>query len=287
MKAVLFMKELGIKMKRIAELLPISKSTIYRRTKVKKQEEQRLLSHSFKDADFNTLLKQRINQIALKYPFYGYRRIYALLRREGITVNHKKVYRIYKELNLQRPKKKKKMRRGLIESMPALRLTKPIYPNAVWVTDFVHDSLINNRPLRILIIQDAYTKKVVGYRIDRSITAEDVVDTFKEAISVYGKLHVLRSDNGPEFRSKLLNSFLNTNRITHEFIEKGKPYQNGIAESFMDKLRDECLNLNMFRNIEEAKEVIENYINFYNNERPHSSLNYRTPIEFERSLAII
>ncbi len=279
MKAVLFMKELGIKMKRIAELLPISKSTIYRK--------QKLINHSSKSSNFNNLLKQRINQVALKYPFYGYRRIYALLRREGIVVNHKKVYRIYRELNLQRPKKKKKIRIGLIESMPALKLTKPIYPNAVWVTDFIHDSLKNNRPLRSLIIQDAYTKKVVGYRIDRSITAEDVTDTFKEAISVYGKPHILRSDNGPEFRSKSLNSFLNTNRITHEFIEKGKPYQNGIAESFMDKLRDECLNLHLFRNIEEAKEVIGNYINFYNSERPHSSLNYKTPIEFERSLAII
>jgi putative transposase len=287
MKAVLFMKKLNIKTKRIAQLLPISKSTIYRRTKVEKQEKQELHSNSPKSSSFNNLLKQRINQIALKYPFYGYRRIYVLLRREGITVNHKKVYRIYKELNLQRPKKKKKRRRGLIESIPALKLTKHIYPNAVWVTDFVHDSLINNRTLIILIIQDAYTKKVVGYRIDRSITAEDVLDTFKKAISVYGRPHILRSDNGPGFRSQLLNSFLNTNRIIHEFIEKGKPYQNGIAESFMDKLRDECLNLNMFKNIEEAREVIKNYINFYNSERPHSSLNYRTPIEFERSLAII
>ncbi len=256
MKAVLFMKELGIKMKRIAELLPISKSTIYRKQRLMKQK---LMSHSSESSNFNNFnnfLKQRINEIALNYPFYGYRRIYALLRREGTAVNHKKVYRIYRELNLQRPKKKKKIRvrSSLIESIPALKLTKPISPNAVWVTDFIHDSLTNNRPLRILIIQDAYTKKVVEYRIGRSITAEEVTDT---------------------------------NRITHEFIEKGKPYQNGIAESFMDKLRDECLNLHLFRNIEEAKEIIENYINFYNKERPHSSLNYKTPIEFERSLAII
>ncbi len=171
--------------------------------------------------------------------------------------------------------------------MPALKLTKPIYPNAVWVTGFIHDSLTNNRVLRILIIQDAYTKKVVGYRIGRSITAEEVADTLKEAILVYGIPHILHSDNGPEFEFKLLSSFLNTNRITCEFIEKGKPYQNDIAESFMDKFRDECLNLNMFKNIEEAKEVIENYINSYNKERPHSILNYKTPIEFERSLAII
>ncbi len=284
MKAVLFMKELGIKMKRIVELLSISKSTIYRK--------QKLMNHSSESSNvdgLNNLLRQRISEIALKYPFYGYRRIYALLRRKGILVNHKKVYRIYRELNLQRPKRKKKIRvkNSLIESMPALKLTKLIYPNAVWVTGFIHDSLTNNRVLRILIIQDAYTKKVVGYRIGRSITAEEVTDTLKEAISVYGKPHILHSDNGPEFEFKLLNSFLNTNRITREFIEKGKPYQNGIAESFMDKFRDECLNLNMFKSIEEAKEVIENYINFYNKERPHSSLNYKTPIEFERSLAII
>ncbi len=289
MKAVLFMKRLGIKMKRIAELLPISKSTIYRKQRLMKQK---LMNHSPESSNVNSLnnlLKQRISEIALKYPFYGYRRIYALLRREGTAVNHKKVYRIYRELNLQRPKKKKKIRvrNSLIESMPTLKLTKPIYPNTVWVTDFIHDSLTNNRALRVLIIQDAYTKKVVGYRIGRSITAEEVTDTFKEAINKHGIPHILHSDNGPEFRSKSLNSFLNTNRITHKFIEKGKPYQNGVAESFMDKLRDECLNLHLFKSIEEAKEVIENYINFYNKERPHSSLNYKTPIEFERSLAII
>ncbi len=102
MKAVLFMKELGIKMKRIAELLPISKSTIYRK--------QKLMNHSSESSNvdsLNNLLKQRISEIALKYPFYGYGRIYALLRREGIPINHKKVYRIYRELNLQRPRRKR------------------------------------------------------------------------------------------------------------------------------------------------------------------------------------
>ena len=222
MKTVLFMKELGIKIKRIAELLPISKSTIYRKQRLMNQKLMNRSSESSNVNSLNNFLKQRINEIALKYPSYGYRRIYALLRRDGIAVNHKKVYRIYRKLNLQRPKKKKKIRvrNSLIESMPALKLTKPIYPNAVWVTDFIHDSLTNNRPLRILIIQDAYTKKVVGYRIDRSITAEEVTDIFKEAISVYGIPHILCSDNGPEFRSKSLNSFLHTNRITHEFIKK-------------------------------------------------------------------
>ena len=304
MKAVLFMKELGIKVKRIAELLPISKSTIYRKSKNKsnlKNDNGRRNSISSNNkkiygttpvnntrSELNKLLMEKINELALKYPFYGYRRIYALLRKEGMLVNHKRVYRLYKELNLQRPKKKKKrIRKNLINSLPSLNLIKASYPNNVWVTDFVYDSLTNNRPLRILIIQDAYTKKVVGYGIQRSITAEDVKMIFERAIRLNGKPDVIRSDNGPEFRSKLLNSFLNTNRIKHEFIEKGKPYQNGIAESFMDKLRDECLNLNTFKNIEEAKEIIANYINFYNRKRPHSSLNYKTPIEFERSLAII
>ena len=182
MKAVLFMKELGINMKRIAELLPISKSTIYRNQRLMNQKLMNRSSESSNLNSLNNFLKQRINEIALKYPSYGYRRIYALLRRDGIAVNHEKVYRIYRELNLQRPKKKKKIRvrNSLIESMPALKLTKPIYPNAVWVTDFIHDSLTNNRPLRILIIQDAYTKKVVGYRIGRSITAEEVTDILKK-----------------------------------------------------------------------------------------------------------
>ena len=206
-----------------------------------------------------------------------------------MLVNHKKVYRMYRELNLQRPKKKKKLRarNSLIRSMPASTFTTPCQQNDLGVTDFVHDTLENHRALRVFIIQDAYTKEVVGYRIGRSITAEEVVDTFHRAVKEHGIPRVVRSDNGPEFRSKSLNSFFDKHKIVHEFINKGKPYQNGIAESFMDKLRDECLNLNLFRNIKEAKEVIQNYINFYNRERPHSSLNYRTPIEFERSIAII
>ena len=105
------------------------------------------------------------------------------------------------------------------------------------------------------------------------------------AIRLNGKPDIIRSDNGPEFRSKLLNSFLNTNRIKHEFIKKGKLYQKGITESFIDKLRDKCPNLNAFKNIEEAKEIIGNYIDFYNRKRPRGSLNYKTPVEFERSLA--
>ncbi len=259
MKVVLFMKELGIKVKRIAELLPISKSTIYRKSKnnPKNNSNARNRSNDTNKKiegssgntryELNKLLMKRINELALKYPFYGYRRIYALLRKEGMLVNHKRVYRLYKELNLQRPKKKKRIRRNLINSLSSLNLIKASYPNNVWVTDFVYDSLTNNRALRILIIQDAYTKKVVGYGIQRSITAEDVKMIFEKAIRLNGKPDVIRSDNGPEFRSKLLNSFLNTNRIKHEFIEKGKPYQNGIAESFMDKPRDECLNLYILR----------------------------------------
>ncbi|MCD6426891.1 MAG: IS3 family transposase [Caldisericaceae bacterium] len=201
------MKELGIKVKRIAELLPVSKSTIYRRNKENCKNnsknngsnknnnssnnsnarnrsngnnEKTEGSSGNTRSELNKLLMKRINELALKYPFYGYGRIYALLRKEGMLVNHKRVYRLYKELNLQRPKKKKRIRRNLINSLPSLNLIKASYPNNVWVTDFIYDSLTNNRSLRILIIQDAYTKKVVGYGIQRSITAEDVKTILKE-----------------------------------------------------------------------------------------------------------
>ncbi len=174
----------------------------------------------------------------------------------------------------------------MIASLPSSNFVKASHPNEVWVTDFVSDTLSNNRHLRILIIQDAYTKKVTGYGIERSITTEDTKTVFERAIRLNGKPNVVRSDNGPEFRSKTLNLFFDRNRIKHEFIEKGKPYQNGFAESFMDKLKDECLNLNIFKNLDKAKQIIGNYINFYNRERPHSSLNYKTPIEFEKNLEL-
>ncbi len=134
---------------------------------------------------------------------------------------------------------------------------------------------------------DIYRRKIVGYRVDRSITGDGVTELLQASIEENGKPEILRTDNGPEFISRVLNRFLFKERIKHEFIEKGKPERNGYIESFMDKLRNECLNLYLFRNIYEARMIISKYIAYYNNERPHSAIGYETPIDFDKNLYAI
>jgi len=134
---------------------------------------------------------------------------------------------------------------------------------------------------------DIFTRKVIGFRIDRSITADGVIESLQTAIEEHGKPEIIRTDNGPEFISKTLDRFLFKERIKHEFIHKGKPYENGYIESFTDKFRNECLNLHLFRTIYEAKMIIRNYINYYNTERPHSAIGYETPIDFDKNLDTI
>jgi len=161
-------------------------------------------------------------------------------------------------------------------------LLRALHKNHVWATDFCEDQLWNGKRFRIIAFLDIFTKEVLNHEVDFSITGDEVIIAFEEAMLKYGKPLSLRSDNGPEFMSKSLNRYLNYERIKHETIDKGKPFQNGFIESFFDKLRDECLNRHVFTTLIEAKEVISNYINNYNKERIHSSLNYRTAEEFAK-----
>jgi len=153
--------------------------------------------------------------------------------------------------------------------------------------DFIHDSLSIGKGIRILIIMDIFTRKVVGFKIDTSIGGNGVTELLKASIEQNSKPEVIRTDNGHEFISKTLDRFLFRERIKHEFIEKGKPYQNGYIDSFMDKIRNECLNLYLFRTIYEAKVIIGKYIDYYNNERPHSAIGYEAPIDFNKNLCTI
>jgi len=271
MKTVIrFMKSLGVKINRLKEFFKIPKSSLYEILKEKEHKDHPLV--------------HRIRNLAYEFPFYGYRRIYMALRKEGFTVNHKKVYRLYKSLNLERKNKKKKKVISFSSSIP---IKSPTHRNEIWTMDFIHDSLAIGKGIRILIIMDIFTRKVVGFKVDTSIGGSGVTELLKTSIEENGKLEVIRSDNGPEFISKTLDRFLFKGRIKHEFIEKGKPYQNGYIESFMDKIRNECLNLYLFRTIYEARVIIGKYIDYYNNERPHSAIGYEAPVVFNKNLYTI
>ena len=223
MKTVIrFMKNLGVKINRLKELFEVPKSSLYEMLKEKEHKDH--------------LLIERIRKIAYEFPFYGYRRIHRTLKRDGFNINHKKVYRIYRLLNLER--KNRKMKSSVHSSTSSFTYSSLDQRNKLWSLDFIHDSLAIGKGIRILIIMDIFTRKVVGYRIDTSIGGNGVTELLKASIEENGKPEVIRTDNGPEFISRVLDRFLFKERIKHEFIEKGKPYQNGYIESFMDKIRN-------------------------------------------------
>lgn len=257
------MIQLGISARKAGDILEIPVSTLY---------------YQSAKADKDKVLAEMIKEIAFKYTFYGYRRIHLAINRRGIDANPKKVYRIYKCLNLQRyrPRKNKKK---IIVKMP---LTEPLFCNHVWAVDFLFDALTNGRRIKIMTVEDLFSRLSPGIDVRFSIPAKAVIGVLEECIQVYGIPRIIRTDQGPEFRSLTFQKFIQKYGIRHEFTEKGSPWQNGNLESFNGKLRDECLGRNIFDNPLQAKEVIQKHRIFYNTERPHSSLNGKTPSEVFR-----
>ena len=224
-------------------------------------------------------LIKKIHKLAIRNSRYGYRRITVLLRREGFRVNKKRVYRIWKSEGLGLPRKRPKRRRvaptgGIVN--------KAKYPNHVWSYDFVEDRTERGGKLRILVIIDEYTRECLAIRIAPSIPASTVVGVLEWLFLTRGVPKYLRSDNGPEFVARTVCQWLKENGCQTLFITPGSPWENGYIESFNDKLRDECLNREVFRNGREAQVIVETWRGEYNNYRPHSSLGYLTPAEFAR-----
>lgn len=204
----------------------------------------------------------------------------AVLRRKGFTDNHKRVYRIYREEELQvRQRKRKRTAKWRGEKPNA-----PDRINARWSMDFVHDATSRGRKLRMLTIMDDCTRRCLRIEVDTSLSGERVARTLSEVIELHGKPDALLTDNGPEFVGHALDEWAYRNGVKLQFIQPGKPTQNGLIESFNGTLRNECLNENWFANLHEAKRIIETWRKMYNEERPHSSLNYKTPNEYADNL---
>ncbi len=234
------------------------------------------------------LIKQ-IRQLAVKHPRFGYRRIWALLRRDGIKVNVKKVYRLWKAEKLSLPKRRPRKPRA----KPTVGiLPKAVKANQIWTYDFVFDQSLSGKSLKMLTLIDEYTRECLALEVGISINSKRVRQILEKICLEKGFPEMIRSDNGSEFIGQAVNDWLAENGIKPIFIEPGKPWQNGKGESFNGKLRDECLSREWFSSVKEAQVVIEVWRNFYNTERPHSSLGYLTPLEFKarmknnKSLAI-
>ena len=214
-----------------------------------------------------------------RHPRYGYRRIWALLRREGYRVNRKRIYRLWRREGLKVPQKTRK-KRHLGHSANGCARRRAERMNHVWAWDFIYDTTENGRTLKWLSIVDEYTRECLALVVARSIQAEAVIEIVSELMAARGVPGHLRSDNGPEFIAKALQSWLGKTQAQTLYIAPGAPWENGYAESFHSRLRDELLNAEVFTTVTEAKSMAERWQHEYNHGRPHSSLKYRTPSEF-------
>jgi len=229
-----------------------------------------------KVSDEEEILTERIVTLASQYGRYGYRRITAMLQREGWRVNHKRVERIWRQEGLKVPEKQPKRGRLWLNDGSCLRL-RPEYPNHVWSYDFMLERTHDGRAFRILNVIDEYSRECLAIRVERSLDHEDVQECLAELFCTRGVPAHLRSDNGPEFIANQLRQWLNRLGVQTLFIEPGSPWENGYIESFNGKLRDELLNREIFFTLEEAKTLIARWREEYNHVRPHSALGYRPP----------
>ncbi len=226
--------------------------------------------------DEEARLAERIIELASQYGRYGYRRVTAMLRQEGWTVNHKRVERIWRREGLKVPKKQPKRRRLWLNDGSCIRL-RPQFKDHVWSYDFVIARTAEGRAFRILNIIDEYTRECLAILVKRHITSQDVIDQLFQLIIFRGIPEHIRSDNGSEFTAKAIRKWLSSVGVKTLFIEPGSPWENGYIESFNGKLRDELLNREIFTTLTEAKVLIEQWRKEYNQIRPHSSLGYRPP----------
>jgi putative transposase len=229
-------------------------------------------------------LAKRMVELSRENPRYGYRRVWALLRREGWKVNKKRVHRLWREEGLKVLEKQRKRRRlweGGSENGCTRR--KAEHKNHVWSYDFVMDRTENGRTLKMMPIVDEYSRECLSIEVERSITAKEVVNTLASLFAHRGEPAFIRSDNGPEFIAKAVKRWLEVSGVQTLYIEPGSPWENAYSETFNSRFGDELLKREMFTSLLEAKVLVEEYRNHYNQQRPHSALGYLTPAEFAAS----
>ena len=220
-------------------------------------------------------LRQRLLELSKAHKAYGCPMLHGMLKTEGLVVNIKHTERLYRQEGLQlRKRRKKKLDR------PAQPMVVPIAPDVRWSMDFVHDALTNNRKFRVLNVKDDHTKELVGQLVAFSIGGQQVARFLDQLIEQRGAPEQIRCDNGSEFTSKAMYFWQQESGVELAFIQPGKPTQNAFVESLNGRFREECLNQHWFRTIEEARAIIDEWRYHYNHERPHSTLNYMTPVAF-------
>ena len=223
----------------------------------------------------DTLLRQRMKDIAATRVRYGFERIEILLRREGFTDNHKRMYRVYREEELNLRSKRPRRCRSASHRLERL---EPTAPHQMWSMDFVADNLFDGRKFRALTVVDNFSRKSVKIEVGQSLTGEAVVGALEDIRHEEGIIpDRIQVDNGTEFTSKAFDLWAHENNVVIDYSRPGKPTDNPFIESFNGSFRDECLSTNWFLSIDDAKEKIEAFRQDYNSFRPHSSLGGLTP----------
>ena len=223
-------------------------------------------------------LRERLRALAAERPRWGYRRLHILLQREVGSLNplnHKRVQRLYRLEGLAIRRRQRK-RVARVPRGTAVQLWRR---GEAWAIDFMQDVLADGRRFRTLNVLDIVTRECLAIEVDTSLPGQRVVRLLAQLLLWHGAPKRITLDNGPEFTGQALDAWAYAHNVTLDFIDPGKPMQNGYLESFNGKFRDECLNVHWFRSLPDARRIIEDWRISYNTERPHSALGGRTPTE--------
>lgn len=229
----------------------------------------------------NVKLRERLRELAHKRPRFGYRRLWVLLRRERIAVNHKRVHRLYREEGLQVRRRRRRKRISEVRSP----LLAPSRPNERWSIDFMRDTLGDARVFRTFNVVDDLTRECPAIEVAKSIPGARVTRVLDQIATERGYPSRLVMDNGPEFISQALDEWAYRHGVELHFITPGRPVENAYIESFNGKFRDECLNEHWFSTLDDARRTIEDWRRDYNEERPHSALGGMPPREYAAQFA--
>jgi putative transposase len=229
-------------------------------------------------------LKAKIREVIEKHQDHGRPMlVWRLRERHGVTDNHKRIYRLYKELGLQIGKRSRKRRKSERRFM----FLAPTRPNELWAMDFVSDSFDNGRKFRVLTVKDLFTHEALVLYVDRSITGVRVAEVLSQVIARRGKPRAIICDNGTEYTSRAMDEWAHASGVDLQFIQPGKPIQNAFIESFNGKFRASCLNFNSFKDLAEARAIVEAWRINYNFDRPNKPLGKLTPAEFAKKHGVV
>lgn len=232
-----------------------------------------------KVADEQAALRIRLRDLAYSRASYGYRRLHILLRREGWVVNHKRVYRLYKQEGLMmRPKRPRRH----VTACRRIERMEAMSPNESWSMDFMSDELYDGRRIRLLTLVDNFTRESLAIEVDSHLGGHRVVEVLQRLRDGRDLPKTIRVDNGPEFISKVLDQWAYLNGVELDFSRPGKPTDNAFIEAFNGHLREECLNENWFLSLEDTRDKVGAWREEYNRWRPHSALGNMSPEEFTR-----